>query len=168
MVQSLANYRVYEERDRELRSVNSAGIENLKRAYVNNPLVKPDFNRVIEGYFPKENFVRDMAIKKINKTLCILLSITILVSFASYYFVLTTELKLNELSKQTVLLNDENTELQNKLDKLKSFKNVDATMQKNKMLQKADMVIETPEISINVNQNNTPKNNRVFKWSVGY
>ena len=75
MVQSLANYRVYEERDRELRSVNSAGIENLKRAYVNNPLVKPDFNRVIEGYFPKENFVRDMAIKKINKTLCILLSI---------------------------------------------------------------------------------------------
>ena len=57
---------------------------------------------------------------------------------------------------------------ENKLDKLKSFKNVDATMQKNKMLQKADMVIETPEISINVNQNNTPKNNRVFKWSVGY
>ena len=168
MVQSLANYKVYEERDSQLRSVNSVGVDNLKKAYVNNPLVKPDFNRVIEGYFPKENFVRDMAIKKINKTLCILLAISVLISFASYYFVLTTESKLNDLSKQTVQLNDENTELQNKLDKLKSFKNVDATMQKNKMLQKADMVIETPEISINVKQHSTPKTNNVFKWSVGY
>ncbi len=168
MAQSLANYKVYEERAQQVHNVNTVGIDNLKRAYVNNPLVQPDFNRVIEGYFPKENFVRDMAIKKINKTLCILLTAIVLVSFASYYFVLTAELKLNELSRQTILLNDENTELQNDLDRLKSFKNVDATMQKNKMLQKADMVIETPEVSVNVNQATSPKNNKVFKWSVGY
>ena len=168
LVQSLADYKVYEERETQLRCVNRVEIENLKRAYVNNPLVEPDFSRVIEGYFPKENFVKDMAIKKVNKTLCILLAISIIVSFASYYFVLTTETKLNELSKQTVMLNDENTELQNNLDKLKSFKNVDATMQKNKMLQKADKVIETPEVSINVNPTNKTKTNKEFKWSVGY
>jgi len=145
LAQSLADKSIYTE-----KSVNTVAIN--KRAYVNNPLVKPDFNRVIEGYFPKENFVRDMAIKKINKTLCVLLGLIVLVSFASYYFVLSTELKLNELSRQTIMLNDENTELQNTLDKLKSFKNVDATMQKTNFLQKADMVIETPEISVNVNQ----------------
>ena len=116
LVQSLADYKVYEERETQLRCVNRVEIENLKRAYVNNPLVEPDFSRVIEGYFPKENFVKDMAIKKVNKTLCILLAISIIVSFASYYFVLTTETKLNELSKQTVMLNDENTELQNQLE----------------------------------------------------
>ena len=163
LVQSLADYKVYEERETQLRCVNRVEIENLKRAYVNNPLVEPDFSRVIEGYFPKENFVKDMAIKKVNKTLCILLAISIIVSFASYYFVLTTETKLNELSKQTVMLNDENTELQNNLDKLKSFKNVDATMQKNKMLQKADKVIETPEVSINVNPTNKTKTNKSLR-----
>ena len=139
-----------------------------KEAFVDNPLVKPDFNRVIEGYFPKENFVRDMAIKKINTTLCVLLGVIVLVSFASYYFVLSTELKLNELSRQTILLNDENTELQNNLDRLKSFNNVDATMQKNNFLQKADMVIETPEVSVDINSQNKRKSKRVFKWSVGY
>ena len=139
-----------------------------KEAFVDNPLVKPDFNRVIEGYFPKENFVRDMAIKKINTTLCVLLGVIVLVSFASYYFVLSTELKLNELSRQTILLNDENTELQNDLDRLKSFNNVDETMQKNNFLQKADMVIETPEVSVDINNQNQRNTKRVFKWSVGY
>ena len=161
LAQSLADKNIYTE-----QRVNT--IRGDKRAYVNNPLVKPDFNRVIEGYFPKENFVRDMAIKKINKTLCALLGLIVLVSFASYYFVLSTELKLNELSRQTIMLNDENTELQNTLDKLKSFKNVDATMQKTNFLQKADMVIETPEISVNVNQANKKSSQRTFKWSVGY
>jgi len=66
------------------------------------------------------------------------------------------------------MLNDENTELQNTLDKLKSFKNVDATMQKTNFLQKADMVIETPEISVNVNQATKKNAQRTFKWSVGY
>ena len=109
-----------------------------------------------------------MAIKKINKTLCVLLALIVVVSFASYYFVLSTEIKLNELSRQTVLLNDENTELQNDLDRLKSFKNVDATMQKNNLLQKADMVIETPEVSVNVNKVQKSAPQKVFKWSVGY
>ena len=48
----------------------------------------------------------------------------------SYYFVITCEVKLNDLSRQTVLLNNENAELQNKLDTLKSFNNVDKTLEK--------------------------------------
>lgn len=163
MAQSLANNDYY-------AANTAAGVNSLKtkKSYIDNPLVKPDFSRVIEGYFPKENFVRDMAIKKINTTLCILLGLIVLVSFTSYYFVLATELKLNELSRQTIMLNDENTELQNNLDKLKSFNNVDETMQKNNFLQKADMVIETPEVSVDINPLQKKKSSKVFKWSVGY
>ena len=69
MAQSLANYDSRNEvNTRNVHRADDLAIENLKRAYVNNPLVKPDYSRVIEGYFPKENVVRDMAIKKINKT----------------------------------------------------------------------------------------------------
>ena len=53
-------------------------------------------------------------------------------------------------------------------DKLKSFKNVDATMQKNNFLQKADMVIETPEVAVNVNSTAKRNSHKTFKWSVGY
>lgn len=166
LAQSLADTRNY------TRAYNPNGVSSIdvakKRAYVNNPLVQPDFTRVIEGYFPKEKVIKDMAIQKINKTLCILLSLIVIISFASYYFVISTELKLNELTRQTIMLNDENTELQNNLDRLKSFKNVDATMQRNNFLQKADMVIETPEVSVNVTPNSAKKNSKTFKWSVGY
>ncbi len=163
MAQSIANNSYY-----KVQHAGRADILKSKQNYTNNPLVEPDFNRVIEGYFPKENFVRDMAIKKINTTLCILLGLIVLVSFASYYFVLSTELKLNELSRQTIMLNEENTELQNSLDELKSFKNVDATMQKNNFLQKADKVIETPEVSVDITPEQKRKSQRTFKWSVGY
>ena len=166
MAQSLASRNLYTEGN-ATSGVSSIDIVK-KRAYVNNPLVKPDFSRVIEGYFPRENWIRDMAVKKINTTLCVLLSLIVIISFASYYFVLSTELKLNELTRQTIMLNDENTELQNQLDKLKSFKNVDATMQKNKFLQKADMVIETPEVSVSVDTPKKRNSHKTFKWSVGY
>jgi len=66
------------------------------------------------------------------------------------------------------MLNDENADLQNKLDKLKSFSNVDMTMQKNNLLQKPDQVIEAPEVK---NSNNKPlqfETERPFSWSIGY
>ena len=89
-----------------------------------------------------------MAIKRVNKTLCVILSLLIMVVVVSYYFVISCEMKLNDLSRQTVILNNENEELQNKLDSLKSFNNVDKTLQQNNMLQRAGQVIETPEITI--------------------
>ena len=87
-----------------------------------------------------------MAIKRVNKTLCIILSILVAVVVVSYYFVISYEIKLNDISRQTVILNNENEELQNKLDSLKSFNNVDKTLQQNNLLQRPGQVIETPEI----------------------
>ena len=101
--------------------------EKTKKSFVDKSVQNLAVNSIIEGYFPKENLVKDMAIKRVNKTLCVILSLLIGVVIVSYYFVISCEMKLNDLSRQTVILNNENEELQNRLDTLKSFNNVDKT-----------------------------------------
>ena len=127
-------------------------------------------NHVISGYFPKyTNSVKAMAIKKVNNTLCGLLLCAILISAISYYFVVASEIKLNEYSRETTLLNVENSELQNKLDKLKSFNNVDLTMQRNNLLQRPEKVIEATEVATpNLSKKNNPINAKPKAWSIGY
>ena len=124
---------------------------------------------IIEGYFPKENLVKDMAIKRVNKMLCIILSLLIGIVVVSYYFVISSEMKLNDLSRQTVILNNENEELQNKLDSLKSFNNVDKTLQQNNMLQRAGQVIETPEVTVDtpITSKHTSKK-KIFDYAIGF
>ena len=87
---------------------------------------------VINGYFPETHKTyKEMAISRVNKTLCAILAMFILISAVSYYFVTSSEITLNKYRKQVLALNDENVELQNKLDYLKSYYNVDKAMQKN-------------------------------------
>ena len=136
------------------------------QSYVNNPITED--NQVIEGYFQKEISQKAMAIRKVNKTLCGLLLCLIFVSIISYYFVVSSEIKLNEYSRQTIMLNDENAELQNQLDRLKSFSNVDMTMQKNNLLQKPDHVREAPEVAANQAKPVQFETERPFSWSIGY
>ena len=144
--------------------------ENVARkSFVDKSVQKLVNNSIIEGYFPKENLVRDMAVKRVNKSLCVILSILIAVVVVSYYFVISCEMKLNDLSRQTVILNNENEELQNKLDSLKSFNNVDKTLQQNNLLQRPGQVIETPEIQgSGENMNNNKYHHRVFNHAIGF
>ena len=123
---------------------------------------------LIEGFFPKEHLVKEMAIKKINKTLCIILGAVILLAALSYYFVMSNEQKLNQLSHQTMIIRDENAELQNKLDKLKSFNNVDKAIKKNTSLQKANNVIETPEVAVTSTKKTQQAIKKPFAFNVGY
>ena len=140
-----------------------------RKAFVDKSIEKLVDNSVIEGYFPKENLVRDMAIKRVNKSLCVILSILITVVVISYYFVISCEVKLNELSRQTVILNNENEELQNKLDSLKSFNNVDKTLQQNNLLQRPGQVIETQEIQApNESMEKKTLKQRVFNHAIGF
>ena len=140
-----------------------------EKSYIDKSIQKLAVNSIIEGYFPKENVVQQMAINRINKMLSIMIGLLITVAVISYYFVITCEMKLNDLSRQTVTLNNENTDLQNQLDKLKSFSNVDKTFQQNNMLKRAGQVIETPEIIIDTVEN-TPKTSkkRVFNYAIGF
>jgi len=145
--------------------------EDLNIQYRENHIETPVRHEgsVIEGYFYKENLVKEMAIRKVNQSLCAILMASILCVIVSYYFAMTNELALNVLSRKITTLNDENAELQNRLDRLKSFNNVDSKMAQFNVLQKPEKVIEiqalqTPAPTVK----NTTKNNPKFFWSVGY
>lgn len=125
-------------------------------------------NSIIEGYFPKENIRKEMAIRKINTTLTIVLGVFLVLTAVSYYFATANEIVLNNLSRQTTVLNDENSDLQNKLDKLKSFNNVDITMQKSNTLKKAQQVIEIPAVSLNTVADKKINTQKPFTWAIGY
>ena len=143
--------------------------EKTKKSFVDKSVQNLAVNSIIEGYFPKENLVKDMAIKRVNKTLCVILSLLIGVVIVIYYFVISCEMKLNDLSRQTVILNNENEELQNRLDTLKSFNNVDKTLQENNMLQRAGQVIETPEVTVDTQvaaKHRVKK--KIFDYAIGF
>ena len=123
---------------------------------------------VIEGIFELENDEKHMAIRKLNFTLCILLAFLLAVTTISYYFATATEMKLNDISRETSVFNDENAELENQLDKLKSFNNVDKSMQKSNLLTKAKQVIEVPEVNSTKVTKKTFDSQKVFTWSIGY
>ena len=143
--------------------------EQEEKSFVDKSIQKLAVNSIIEGYFPKENFVRDMAIKRVNKTLCVILSLLIGVVVVSYYFVISCEMKLNNLCRETIVLNNDNEELQNKLDSLKSFNNVDKTLQQNNMLQRAGQVIETQEVTIDPSlASKQTSSKKIFNYAIGF
>lgn len=123
---------------------------------------------VIEGVFKQEDNERQMAIRKLNFTLCIILAVFIAVTTISYYFATATEMKLNDISRETTVFNDENAELENQLDKLKSFNNVDKSVSKNNMLTKAKQVIEVDEVNSTGTAKKSLDSQKIFTWSIGY
>ena len=142
---------------------------NERKTFLDKSVQNLAVNSIIEGYFPKENVVRQMAIKRVNKMLCIMIGLLISVVVISYYFVLSCEIKLNDLSRQTVILNNENTDLQNQLDRLKSFNNVDKTFQKNNMLKRAGQVIETQAVTVDSTEPTAKsKRKRIFNYAIGF
>lgn len=139
--------------------------------YSSNAVQNSRNNQIITGYFPKEDSASNRALKKFNDTLSGLLLCVIIVSTILYYFVVASEIKLNEYTRETTLLNVENAELQNKLDRLKSFNNVDLTMQKNNILQRPAQVIEATEVTSNdtiINHKRKQSNVKPTAWSLGY
>ena len=81
---------------------------------------------------------------------------------------MSNELTLNKLSRQITTLNDENAELQNQLDRLKSFNNVDSKMMQYNMLQKASKVIEVPAVHSAVTVDKKTEKTAAFNWAIGY
>ena len=156
-------------KNNQVKNKNKKNTIGYNSGYMHKNLEYVNNNRVISGYFPQTYSVKDMAIKKINNTLCGLLFFAICISLISYYFVVSSEIKLNEYSRKTTLLNVENLELQNKLDRLKSFNNVDLTMQKSNLLHKPEKVIEAAEVnSLPARNKKLVSDFRPKAWSIGY
>ncbi len=144
--------------------------EVINYSYVNTGYAERPIQQapVIEGYFHKVNSVKEMAIRKVNTTLCTILSIFIGVAFVSYYFEMSHEITLNTLSRQVTSLNDENAELQNNLDRLKSFNNVDNRMTEYNLLQKAAKVIEVPAVTSTIAVEPKKEFSPSVNWAIGY
>ncbi len=127
---------------------------------------------VIDGYFPQTHKTyKEIVISRVNKTLCAILILFIMLSAVSYYFVTSSEITLNKYRKQVLALNYENVELQNKLDYLKSYYNVDKAMQKQHLLQKAKNVIEvkgSTSAPLDRTALSSEKQQKQLQWSLGF
>ncbi|HSA07019.1 MAG TPA: hypothetical protein P5556_07545 [Candidatus Gastranaerophilales bacterium] len=108
--------------------------------------VSKNQNRVIQGKFSEQNSAyKKPVIIKINVILAFALLLSVVLCMVSYLGVIAKESKIKELHISTNKINYENIELQNKVDYLKSFYNVDDKVQKIDFLKKADQVMEVKE-----------------------
>ena len=98
--------------------------------------------QIISGYFVEDKSYKEMVISRINTSLCLILAFLVSVCVVSYYFVTLGEIQLNKIQKETLALNYDNDEMQNKLDNLQSYYNVDKTISQTNSLGRAKQVME--------------------------
>ena len=131
-------------------------------------------NPIVKGYFPRYKSYKEMSIAKLNRFLCVILGLSIFVSFVSYYFVTANEVVLDKVGREITEIKTQNLELQNKLDNLKSYYNVDKTVKQKNLLQKPQEVVEvssikeTEAISAKSMKEVAPKTKENFNWAVGF
>ncbi len=109
-------------------------------------------------------------LSSLNKSLCRLLAVVMIVMFVSYYITTLMQVRLSKLSGETIKLNNENIELQNKLDNLMSYHNVENLVKQNGNLDTAAQVIEMGE-ELPVNDKPIKKKNfypNYYRWSLGF
>ena len=129
---------------------------------------------IVRGYFPRYKSYKEMSVAKLNKFLCGILGIAIFVSFVSYYFVTANEVVLDKVGREITEIRTQNLELQNKLDNLKSYYNVDKTVKQKNLLQKPQQVVEVSSIKVDETiparniKDVAPKTNENFNWAVGF
>lgn len=123
---------------------------------------------ILKGEFSQVEAKKQMMIKKINGTLTVLLLIAIVITGLNYYFATSSEMILNSLNREIGVMNDENFDLQYKLDKSNSFTQVGNQVESSQLLKKAEKVIEIPFVQTNIPK--SVKNEKSAKqgWNLGY
>lgn len=109
---------------------------------------KKSDNQIISGYFLDEKPYKELIVQRVNNFLYGLLGFLVVLCFVGYYFVSCKEVQLNQISRETLELNYENDELQNKLDSLQSYYNIDKAVSKANILERARQVVEVDEINL--------------------
>lgn len=119
-----------------------------------------------ENYTPAKKHT----LSKLNKSLCWLLVLIMVVMFISYYLTTIMQVSLTNLSGETMKLNNENIELQNKLDNLMSYNNVEEQVRMTGKLDAARKVVEFDEVKINFDKRKIKKKglNNYYRWSLGF
>ncbi len=125
-------------------------------------------NSVINGYFVKEKSYKEIIISRINTALCCILGFFVMVCLISYYFVVQKEIELRKITKATIALNLDNSDMQNTLDNLQSFSNVDFQVSKLNILQRAKKVIELPAADLPSVNYDKAKQDDIVNTYLGY
>ena len=126
---------------------------------VTNP-ISADNNQIISGYFVNEKSYKEMIIQRVNNFLYGVLIFLVVFCLVCYYFVSCKEVQLNQISRETLELNYENDELQNKVDSLQSYYNIDKAVSKTNILERARHVVEVDAIALpdlNLNKKQSKK-----------
>jgi hypothetical protein len=97
---------------------------------------------VAQGNFPSYENIKKTKIAKLNKLIAMVLSVGIFISMVSYSTVVASENQISKFHKEISDLNYENIELENKLENVKSFYNVDDKIAKTNLLEKPEQIIE--------------------------
>ena len=124
-------------------------------------------SQIISGYFLQELPYKEMIIARVNNFLYFVLGFLVLFCLVCYYFVSCKEVRLNQISRETLELNYENEELQNKLDTLQSYYNIDKAVSKSNILERAKQVVEVNAATlpnINLNKSNKIKRTLVINY----
>lgn len=142
------------------KKINKNNIKNtINTINISNPIGHSMENsQIISGYFLNEKPYKEMIISRVNNFLYGLLGILVLFCLVCYYFVSCKEVQLNQISRATLELNYENEELQNKVDSLQSYYNIDKAVSKTNLLERARHVVEVDAADLpNLNLNKKSK-----------
>ena len=142
-------YKSKNKTNRTKRQKNDAMLTRQSREYsTSNPIVAEENSQIISGYFLNEKTYKEIAIQRLNNFLYGVLIFLVLFYLICYYFVSCKEVQLNQISRETLELNYENDELQNKVDTLQSYYNIDKAVSKSNILERARQVVEVDAIAL--------------------
>ena len=146
--------------DRKNKISDTIKKKNEVKRGVTNPVnnAQSEDNQIISGYFLQELPYKELIIARINGFLYFILAFLVLFCLICYYFVSCKEVQLNQISRETLELNYENEDLQNKLDSLQSYYNIDKAVSSTNILERAKQVVEVNAATLpNVNLNKAGK-----------
>ena len=146
---SFNKYKNKQTKDKKNNNDTPKNAQVASGGYTSNPLINQgDNSQIISGYFLNEKSYKEMIVQRVNNFLYGILGFLVLFCLVCYYFVSCKEVQLNQISRETLELNYENDELQNKVDSLQSYYNIDKAVSKTNILERARHVVEVDAIAL--------------------
>ena len=147
----------------KLSQLNTKKQISINSGTTSNPISDNSGSQIISGYFLDEKPYKELVIQRVNNFLYCVLGILVIFCLVCYYFVSCKEVQLNKIARETLELNYENDELQNKLDTLQSYYNIDEAVSKANILERAKRVVEVDAINLpNLDLKKQKKDNRAL------
>ena len=145
-----SSFTKYKNKNKENINNNDTLLQkNTNSVGASNPILNASENsQIISGYFLNEKSYKEMIVQRVNNFLYGVLAFLVLFCLVCYYFVSCKEVQLNKISRETLELNYENDELQNKVDSLQSYYNIDKAVSRTNILERAKHVVEVDAIAL--------------------